>query len=671
MKAIKQSLSLILILTLVITITLSNNQVLAEEITSTTTSLFTDVGANSWFNKFVVRMHLREAVTGYGDGTFKPNQGVNQLEAVTMMMRFLGYKEVAEEFYNLEIDKESTLYEYVKDVPSWGKGSVALAYQLELINKNTEAGFEPFKEASRVWIAKLIIDGVKKRGSLEELTELKTFTDDSSIPTWAYYAVNEAVMAEITTGNADGSFKPNDTVTRAELTAFMYRSERYIDSEHLENVVRGKIVQQQDDSLILDLGTEQTKRVYFGTNPTIYYDYDSIAKVDLKVGDKISAMVNNSEELIFIDVLDGPSRTEEIVEGTIILIDHNRKVLTIENSNGELLRYNLIDTTQVVNEDMVYEINELSINDKVALTILADQILKIELIDSYKSKTTGEIVSINHDKNIVTVQFNNEQLSVFTIDNDIIIHDLHGKVESTQSMSVGDKITLSFEGDVLKSIQLRRFEITKAEIKKITTSSKTIEVAYDGNLTTYMYSNNLKVKIDGYYEPVASDLSVGDSVRVTVHDNVILEVEVLNRRKAYYFYNSADISAKAIKVLSLKDKRYYYLNYNDTTKFYKDGKLITSVMSLTANDRIEVTFTNNEVLRVETAVVGEGTITEIDLTNSLIKVKDIDNKVKTLVLTDDVLITINNQLVTPANLSIGDKLIFFVVNERLYEIYKN
>jgi hypothetical protein len=670
MKAMKLSLTLILILTLVFTTPISNGQANAEEVISIK-SQFTDVGANSWFNKFVVRMNLREAVTGYGDGTFKPNQGVNQLEAVTMMIRFLGYKEVAEEFYNLEIDKESRLYEYIKDVPSWGKGSVAVAYQLELINKNSEAGFEPYKEASRAWIAKLIIDGVKKRGSLEELTELKTFTDDSSIPTWAYYAVNEAVMAEITTGNADGSFKPNDTVTRAELTAFMYRSERYIDSEHLENVVRGKIVQRQDDSIIMDIGTEQPKRVYFGSNPTIYYDYDSIAKADLRVGDTISAMVNNSEELIFIDVLDGPSRTEEVVEGTVILIDHNRQQLTIENSTGELLRYSLIETTQVVNEDMVYQISELSINDKVVLTILADEILKINLIDSYKSKKTGEVVSINHDKNIVTVQFKNEQLEVYTIDDKIKIHNLHGKVESVQSISVGDKITLSYEGEQLIAIQLFRFEIANAEITNINTTSNSIELEFEGTTTTYTYTNNLKIKIDGYYEPIVSDLSVGDKIKANVHENTLLEIEVLNRSKAYYFYDSVDLSAKAIKVFSVKDKRYYYLNYTDQTKFHKQGLIIASVNSLAQNDRIEVTFVDREVLRVETAVVGEGTITEIDLVNNLVKVKDKDNQVKTLVLTTGVMITINNQLVTPANLSIGDNLFFFVVNERLYEIYKN
>lgn len=670
MKSIKLTLSLILILTLAFTTPFSNGQAVAEEGTSTT-KLFTDVGENSWFTKFIVRMNLREVVTGYGDDTFKPNQGVNQLEAVTMMIRFLGYNEVAEEFYSIELDKESKLYEYVKDVPSWAKGSVAVAYQLQLINKDSEAGFEPNKEASRAWIAKLIVDGVKKRGSLEELTELITFTDDSLIPSWAYYAVNEAVMAEITTGYLDGSFQPNRTVTRAELTAFMYRSEQYIESKHLENVVRGKIVELNEDSLIIDLGNDQPKRIYFSTDPTLYYDNEKISKNELMVRDKISAMVNASGELIFIDVVDGNSRSEMTIEGSIILIDHNRQLLTIENSAGELLKYNLTETTQIVKDDMVYTTEELSINDTVTLTVLGEQIIRINLIDSYKSKRTGEVVSVRHDINIMTVQFANEQPDAYTLDNKIRIYDLHGNVESIQSISEGDKITLSFEGEQLTSIQLYRFEIPNAAINNINTSSNSIELTFDGETTTYTYSNNLKIKIDGYYEPFISDLSIGDKVRASVHENTLLEVEVLNRSKAYYFYDSVDISAKAIKVYSLKDKRYYYLNYTDQTKFHKQGTLITSVNSLTANDRIEVTFVDRDVLRVETAVMGEGTITEIDLAHNLIIVKDKDNQIKTLVLSADVMITINNQFVTPANLSVGDNLLFFVVNERLYEIYKN
>lgn len=670
MKAIKLTLSLILILTLVFTTPFSNGQAVAEEGTSTT-KLFTDVGENSWFTKFIVRMNLREVVTGYGDDTFKPNQGVNQLEAVTMMIRFLGYNEVAEEFYSIELDKESKLYEYVKDVPSWAKGSVAVAYQLQLINKDSEAGFEPNMEASRAWIAKLIVDGVKKRGSLEELTELITFTDDSLIPSWAYYAVNEAVMAEITTGYLDGSFQPNRTVTRAELTAFMYRSEQYIESKHLENVVRGKIVELNEDSLIIDLGNDQPKRIYFSTDPTLYYDNEKISKNDLMVRDKISAMVNASGELIFIDVVDGSSRSEMTIEGSIILIDHNRQLLTIENSAGELLKYNLTETSQIVKDDMVYTTEELSINDTVTLTVLGEQIIRINLIDSYKSKRTGEVVSVRHDINIMTVQFANEQPDAYTLDNKIRIYDLHGNVESIQSISEGDKITLSFEGEQLTSIQLYRFEIPNAAINNINTSSNSIELTFDGETTTYTYSNNLKIKIDGYYEPFISDLSIGDKVRASVHENTLLEVEVLNRSKAYYFYDSVDISAKAIKVFSIKDRRYFYFNYTDQTEFHKQDQIITSVNTLDKNDRVEVTFVDREILKVETAVMGEGTITEIDLAHNLIKVKDKDNQVKTLVLSADVMITINNQFVTPANLSVGDKLVFFVVNERLYEIYKN
>lgn len=670
MKAIKLTLSLILILTLVFTTPFSNGQAVAEEGTSTT-KLFTDVGENSWFTKFIVRMNLREVVTGYGDDTFKPNQGVNQLEAVTMMIRFLGYNEVAEEFYSIELDKESKLYEYVKDVPSWAKGSVAVAYQLQLINKDSEAGFEPNKEASRAWIAKLIVDGVKKRGSLEELTELITFTDDSLIPSWAYYAVNEAVMAEITTGYLDGSFQPNRTVTRAELTAFMYRSEQYIESKHLENVVRGKIVELNEDSLIIDLGNDQPKRIYFSTDPTLYYDNEKISKNDLMVRDKISAMVNASEELIFIDVVDGSSRSEMTIEGSIILIDHNRQLLTIENSTGELLKYNLTETSQIVKDDMVYTTEELSINDTVTLTVLGEQIIRINLVDSYKSKRTGEVVSVRHDINIMTVQFANEQPDAYTLDNKIRIYDLHGNVESIQSISEGDKITLSFEGEQLTSIQLYRFEIPNAAINNINTSSNSIELTFDGETTTYTYSNNLKIKIDGYYEPFISDLSIGDKVRASVHENTLLEVEVLNRSKAYYFYDSVDISAKAIKVFSIKDRRYFYFNYTDQTEFHKQDQIITSVNTLDKNDRVEVTFVDREILKVETAVMGEGTITEIDLAHNLIKVKDKDNQIKTLMLSADVMITINNQFVTPANLSVGDKLVFFVVNERLYEIYKN
>jgi hypothetical protein len=253
MKVIKLMLSVILVLSALFISVLPNGQVIAEE-NNSQTKLFTDVGENSWFTKYIIRMNLRGVVTGYGDNIFKPNQGVNQAEAVTMMIRFLDYDDVAKEFYDLEINEDNEIYTYVHDVPTWAKGSVAVAFQLGLIDKQSEAGFEPYEDASRAWIAKLLIDGVKKRGTLEELVELSTFTDDSLIPNWAYHSVNEAVKAKITSGYDDGTFQPNRKVTRAELTAFMYRAERYIKGEYLENVVRGTVEQVQDDSIIINLG---------------------------------------------------------------------------------------------------------------------------------------------------------------------------------------------------------------------------------------------------------------------------------------------------------------------------------------------------------------------------------------------------------------------------------
>lgn len=54
-----------------------------------------------------------------------------------------------------------------------------------------------------------------------------TFADDALIPLWAKDAVNTMVELSVMTGYADGSFKPSNTLTRAEAAALLVRIEDY------------------------------------------------------------------------------------------------------------------------------------------------------------------------------------------------------------------------------------------------------------------------------------------------------------------------------------------------------------------------------------------------------------------------------------------------------------
>lgn len=649
---------------------LPNASVLAEDVSNSTVK-FTDVGEGNWATKYIDRMNLRGVVTGYEGNIFKPNQGITQAEAVTMMIRFLGYSSVDEEFERLELDEESTLFNYVNNVPRWAKGSVAVAYQLKLIDKESAAGFEPSKEASRAWIAKLLVDGVKKRGTLQEITELTTFTDDNEIPDWSYYAINEAVKAKITTGYGDGTFQPQRTVTRAELTAFLYRAERYVDNEFLENVIRGTVEQKQEDSIILNLEDDQLERYYFSVSPTIYLEYDKISVDEIQVGDMISSMVDRSGRISFLDILEGPKRESANLEGTIYIVDYSRLSISVEDSEGTLHSFRISNDFVVTYNDETIEISQLNVKDKVTLEVKGDQVLKINIIEPYQQDKSVQIISFNEEEKVLTVRDQNNNLANYILDDSIRIVDLKGNPEPLKSLKNGQEIRLQFQNEQLVSIEFAKFSINDANLSKIDRNAKTIEVEVDGEKQTLMYSNDIKVIIKGYTEATMDDFIMNDKVSLRVENDKVVEVEVLNRSKSIYIYELVDTAAKMIKVKSVQDYNHVqYLSYRDKINPTKDGQNLSSITNISINDRIEVLSIDGVIEQIKVATSDTGRILEINTEEQYVKVKTNSNEEIHYNFTELTGVTSNNVQVTLDKLSAGDLIRYFIINGKIIDIIK-
>jgi len=56
-------------------------------------SKFSDVKVTDWFNKYVNVATSQGILKGYPDGTFKPNNNITQAEALTIVLRLLGYND--------------------------------------------------------------------------------------------------------------------------------------------------------------------------------------------------------------------------------------------------------------------------------------------------------------------------------------------------------------------------------------------------------------------------------------------------------------------------------------------------------------------------------------------------------------------------------------------------
>lgn len=88
---------------------------------------------------------------------------------------------------------------------------------MDVIQGYTDGTFQPSKKITRAEFVTLI----SKALALKSVQSDTTFADQSNLPDWAKSDIAAAVQAGIVKGYEDNTFKPNQTITRAEMAVMM------------------------------------------------------------------------------------------------------------------------------------------------------------------------------------------------------------------------------------------------------------------------------------------------------------------------------------------------------------------------------------------------------------------------------------------------------------------
>lgn len=154
-------------------------------------------------------------VTGYPDGTFKPDSTINRAEALKII--FLARKGLyGEESINIK----KIGFPDVK-TSDWFYDFVVKAYSLDIVKGYQDGSFKPANEITAAESVKMITLGLDK-GFSEPSVTIKPFTD-VDLSSWAAVYLDYARTKQFIEANNDGSFNPDRKMTRAEFAEIVYR----------------------------------------------------------------------------------------------------------------------------------------------------------------------------------------------------------------------------------------------------------------------------------------------------------------------------------------------------------------------------------------------------------------------------------------------------------------
>ena len=160
-------------------------------------------------------------LVGYTDGTFGPERNMTRAEVTTMFARLL----------TDQIEADKTYSNTFSDMPKgyWAANYIGYMQQFGIITGYSDGSFRPDAPVTRAEFAAIA-------SRFEKLTEgSKSFTDVSDTY-WAARYINFAATRGWVTGYSDGTFKPENTITRAEVAAVTCRLlERSADQNYIRS----------------------------------------------------------------------------------------------------------------------------------------------------------------------------------------------------------------------------------------------------------------------------------------------------------------------------------------------------------------------------------------------------------------------------------------------------
>ncbi|MBB6672924.1 S-layer homology domain-containing protein [Cohnella nanjingensis] len=166
--------------------------------------------AGHWAEPAILQAASRGIVTGYPDGTFKPNHIVTRAEFTVMLVKLL----------KPQGSDAALTFSDASKIGAWAKSAVAQAVLAGYIKGYEDGTFRPDEAITRAEMTVMIKNALQMSADSSEATG---FADEKSIPSWAKEAVTALRKLGYIQGNESNQFHPNDKTTRAEAVSVLLR----------------------------------------------------------------------------------------------------------------------------------------------------------------------------------------------------------------------------------------------------------------------------------------------------------------------------------------------------------------------------------------------------------------------------------------------------------------
>lgn len=492
---------------------------------------FTDIGTEdfAWAKPYINEMAARGLISGYEDGTYRPDNDITHLEGLSLFARAMGSNDstnadmlaMAHEKYDSIINSYGL---------GWGRDEIAyLMYKGALKRSDLDTYLKDnLKDEPMLRYEAAIIITKAMGGEAEALSDygvVLNYDDARDVPSNAIQYVSYASEKGIMEGMGDGTFSPLTYVKRSQMAVMLSRTVEKTDY----SFVYVKISDVDTESrtvTVTDMSGKSTDYAY-SDSTVMRSTGDEVQPKNLP--SNVDAVITLSgRNLVSVDTL--YSQPDETIQGKYVSYSTSSGRTTIRIiPYGETASqgYECASNLSVTYEGSPATIRSFAKDDVITLNLVNGKVRSITAETKTTSVSGAVVERVNVGEQItITISHGKDEYNgkTYPVSSDVSVKKNDAPC-GLDEIYKGDKINLTLEyGTITKITATSNKKVVEGSIQGLTISSRpTMDVKVNGTVSTYEITGDIDITINGE-EGTLYDFRVGDVVKLTLESDAITKI---------------------------------------------------------------------------------------------------------------------------------------------------
>lgn len=598
-----------------------------------------------------------DMVKGYQDGYYRPDSDVTKLETVALLIRMIGKEEQAK-----TLDKATVDYKVPGNL-FWGRGYLIAAAEQGMLVKEHLYQLAPSEPATRAEVAVLVYHALKLSPDGTALD----FSDAGDIPEAYRDFVASVVQKKIMVGLPGNVFKPNDHITRAQITVLLSRLiENGWANPYPKRWIKGTFSSYDKNagSITLQLGGYAVIDKVVAGDCQVFRGGTATTIGDISPGEELKLVLNGDGRVAFISVSPGGQAatpgSSVSHQGRVrsVWLSKGEYYISIVDPEGRSISYKLDPDASVYQDGVQEEISTLKEDMYVSYKVAAGLVSGVSILDTEQAQ--GKVVSATSSQ-LKIEKSGGDQVSLVVPEGVVVEKD--GSVKNIDDLVKGNQVKVTvYDGKaiIIEIVSGSGGDIS-GEIRSID-SSGAFHITIrddDGNTREYQVDDGVYVYRDG--DRINFDeLNEGEQVSLELDsDDVVTRIETMEDKNTLSG-EIKEIDSSGVFHITIEDENGDDQEYkvDSDADVYRDGDRI-DFEDLDEGENASVELDSRDVVtRIEVSkdeVKSCGEIRSVDKSGTRhITIRNDGGDDKQFEVKDDADVYRNNEKVTYESLNTGE-----------------